>query len=286
MAADPGVSFVTRAPEKQPDLAAAPHTARPKVWIEGVMKSYSSKAVDNLLALRDVNLQVRPGEFISLLGPSGCGKTTLLKIIAGLVPFDSGRVDIDRDPVTEPSSKVAMVFQNFGLFPWRTVRGNVEFGLEAAGVPGKLRRETAEEYINLVGLGRFSNSHPSQLSGGMQQRVGLARALAVRPEILLMDEPFGALDAHTRELLQFEMLSILQKTQATIILVTHSVDEALVLSDRIAVFSPSPGHIMEVLDVDLPHPRDAAVKSLPRYAAMRQHIWDALRPVAKKDDAS
>jgi len=256
----------------------APHKGRPKVTLKNVMKSYRSKAVENLLALRDVNLDIRAGEFISLLGPSGCGKTTLLKIIAGLVSFNEGRVDIDQDPVTEPSPKVAMVFQNFGLFPWRTVRGNVEFGLEANGVPARERRQIAEEYLELVGLSRFAQSNPTQLSGGMQQRVGLARALAVRPEILLMDEPFGALDAHTRELLQFEMLSILERTQATIILVTHSVDEALVLSDRIAVFSPSPGHITEVLDVDLPHPRDQAVKALPRYTAMRQHIWDALRP--------
>jgi len=258
-----------------------PPVERPKVHIKSLMKSYRSKAVANMLALRDVNLDVRAGEFISLLGPSGCGKTTLLKIIAGLVRFEEGFVDIDKDPVTEPSRKVAMVFQNFGLFPWRTVRGNVEFGLEAAGVSRKERRNIAEHYIELVGLSRFSHSHPSQLSGGMQQRVGLARALAVRPEILLMDEPFGALDAHTRELLQFEMLSILQKTQATIILVTHSVDEALVLSDRIAVFTPSPGHIMEVIDVNLPHPRGQMVKALPQYAEMRHHIWDALRP--KKD---
>jgi NitT/TauT family transport system ATP-binding protein len=273
--------MLTEAEGHAQQATGTPPVERPKVHIKSLMKTYRSKAVANMLALRDVNLDVKAGEFISLLGPSGCGKTTLLKIIAGLVPFEEGMVDIDKDPVTEPSAKVAMVFQNFGLFPWRTVRGNVEFGLEAAGVPGKERREIAEHYIELVGLSRFSQSHPSQLSGGMQQRVGLARALAVKPEILLMDEPFGALDAHTRELLQFEMLSILQKTQATIILVTHSVDEALVLSDRIAVFTPSPGHIMEVIDVDLPHPRGQAVKSLPQYAEMRQHIWDSLRP--KKD---
>ena len=270
--------MLSDAARTSPRVTAPPPNERPKVRIAQLMKSYRSRAVESLLALDDVNLDVRAGEFISLLGPSGCGKTTLLKIIAGLVPFDSGLVDIDKDPVTEPSPKVAMVFQNFGLFPWRTVRGNVEFGLEAAGMPARERREIADHYINLVGLNRFSQSHPSQLSGGMQQRVGLARALAVKPEILLMDEPFGALDAHTRELLQFEMLSILQQTQATIILVTHSVDEALVLSDRIAVFSPSPGHIMEVLDVELPHPRDQAVKSLPAYAQMRQHIWESLRP--------
>ena len=273
-----GPSMLTDTDGNAPQTAGRAQVERPKVRIKGLNKSYRSKALESMLALRDVNLDVKAGEFISLLGPSGCGKTTLLKIIAGLVPFDEGLVDIDRDPVTEPSPKVAMVFQNFGLFPWRTVRGNVEFGLEAAGMGKVERRAIADEYIDLVGLSRFSQSYPSQLSGGMQQRVGLARALAVRPEILLMDEPFGALDAHTRELLQFEMLSILQRTQATIILVTHSVDEAMVLSDRIAVFSPSPGHIMEVIDVELPHPRGQAMKALPHYAEMRHHIWDLLRP--------
>jgi len=250
----------------------------PKLHIENLGKTYPSRALESVVALRDVNLDIRAGEFISLLGPSGCGKTTLLKIIAGLVPLTSGTLEIDRKPVVEPLPTVAMVFQNFGLFPWRTVRGNVEFGLEAQGVGARERRKIAEEYITLVGLSRFGKSHPNQLSGGMQQRVGLARALAVKPEILLMDEPFGALDAHTRELLQFEMLSILQRTKATIILVTHSVDEALVLSDRIAVFSSSPGTILEVLDVNLPHPRDEAVKALPEYVEMRHHIWNSLRP--------
>jgi NitT/TauT family transport system ATP-binding protein len=202
----------------------------------------------------------------------------MLKIVAGLVPYNSGRVQIDGKDVHEPSKDVALVFQNFGLFPWRTVKGNVEFGMEAAGVAAKERRERAAEYIELVGLKKFTHSHPGQLSGGMQQRVGLARALAVRPQILLMDEPFGSLDAHTRELLQLELLGILARTGATILFVTHSVDEALLLSDRIAVFSSSPGRIIENISVDLPQPRDEAIKSLPRYAEMREHIWEQLRP--------
>jgi len=256
----------------------------PKVAVHDVVKTYEGRDPDGrptrVRALDGATFDVRSGKFISLLGPSGCGKTTLLKIIAGLLPFDSGLVQIDARDVKEPLENVALVFQNFGLFPWRTVLGNVEFGLEAAHVPAKERRERATEYIHLVGLDRFVNSHPHQLSGGMQQRVGLARALAVRPEVLLMDEPFGALDLHTRELLQFELLSILQRTKATIVFVTHSVDEALVLSDRIAVFSSSPGRIIEIRDVKLPHPRDEAVKSLPLYAEMRQHIWESLRPPA------
>jgi NitT/TauT family transport system ATP-binding protein len=271
-----GVEMLTQA--EAPAIKDVRQRMQPKVQVQNLVKTYKSRAIERMLALNDVNLDIKAGEFISLLGPSGCGKTTLLKIIGGLIRYDSGAVVIDNEPVVAPSPKVAMVFQNFGLFPWRTVRGNVEFGLEAAGIGKKERTEAAAHYIDLVGLSKFKDSHPSQLSGGMQQRVGLARALAVKPEILLMDEPFGALDAHTRELLQFEMLSILTKTQATIILVTHSVDEALVLSDRIAIFSPSPGTIMEVLDVDLPHPRGEAVKSLPRYAEMRLHVWDALRP--------
>ena len=256
--------------------------AAPKVAVHDVIKTYEGRGPDGkpvrVLALDGATVDVRNGEFMSLLGPSGCGKTTLLKIIAGLLPHDSGSVRIDGRDVREPLENVALVFQNFGLFPWRTVLGNVEFGLEASHVPAKERRDRALEYIHLVGLDRFRNSHPHQLSGGMQQRVGLARALAVRPEVLLMDEPFGALDLHTRELLQFELLGILQRTKATIVFVTHSVDEALVLSDRIAVFSSSPGRIIETIDVRIPHPRDEAVKTLPLYAEMRQHIWESLRP--------
>ncbi len=259
-------------------------SAAQKVTARDVRKVYETRgsqgAPKEVLALDGATVEVRAGEFVSLLGPSGCGKTTLLKIIGGLIPSTAGDVRVDGAVVREPSRKVAIVFQNFGLFPWRTVLGNVEFGLEAAGMPTKERRERAKEYIDLVSLTKFTHSHPSQLSGGMQQRVGLARALALRPEVLLMDEPFGSLDAHTRELLQFELLGILARTQATIVFVTHSVDEALVLSDRIAVFSPSPGRIIETLSVDLPHPRDEAVKSLPRYAEMREHIWERLRPPA------
>jgi NitT/TauT family transport system ATP-binding protein len=251
------------------------------IVLDGVCKSYRTKrggTTASTLALSGITLQVRRGEFLSLLGPSGCGKTTLLKIIAGLLTHDEGTVTLDGEPVTEPSAKVALVFQNFGLFPWRTVQGNVELGLECIGLPARRRREIALDYIKLVGLERFAQAHPKELSGGMQQRVGLARALAVRPEVLLMDEPFGALDAYTREVLQFELLSILEQTHATILLVTHSVDEALVMSDRVALFTSGPGRLLEVIDVDLPHPRDEAVKSLPAYSTMRAHIWESLRP--------
>lgn len=253
-----------------------------KIVIRDVSKAYrkaGAKAEEGeVIALQQVNLEVRNGEFLSFIGPSGCGKTTLLKIIAGLLTHDAGEVQIDGVRVTGPAKRKAMVFQNFGLFPWRTVMGNVEFGLEAQSVGTKERREKAMACLELVGLEKFANNHPHELSGGMQQRVGLARALAVEPEILLMDEPFGALDAHTRELLQFELLRILNRTKSTICFVTHSVDEALVLSDRVALFSARPGRIIDVLTVDLPRPRDQAVKALPEYVEMRQIIWDALKP--------
>lgn len=262
-----------------------------KIVVEGLSKLYRKAgtgkrgAPQEVEALRNVNLTIQAGEFLSLIGPSGCGKTTLLKIIAGLLPYDGGKLLIDGKPEHGPSRKKAMVFQNFGLFPWRSILANIEFGLEAHGVGVAERRERAEHYLHMVGLNGFSQSYPHELSGGMQQRVGLARALAVEPEILLMDEPLGALDAHTREVLQFELLQILSRTQATIIFVTHSVDEALVLSDRVALFSPRPGRITELLSVDLPRPRNEQVKALPNYIELRQHIWQALKPVKAGQEA-
>jgi NitT/TauT family transport system ATP-binding protein len=254
----------------------------PKIVIDHVEKFYrklgKSGQTDLVHALRDVNLTIEEGEFVSLLGPSGCGKTTLLKALDGLVPYDRGEIRVSGRPISGPGRDRAFVFQNFGLFPWRTVFGNVVFPLEAAGRPKAEREAIARTYIEMVGLTGFIDHHPHELSGGMQQRVGIARALAVNPEILLMDEPFGALDAQTRELMQIELLAIWERTRKTVVFVTHSVDEAIFLSRRIAIFSAHPGTIVEVLDVPFAYPRtDGNVKLDPRFAELRFRIWEMLK---------
>jgi NitT/TauT family transport system ATP-binding protein len=263
--------------------AASPdrHPGAAKIEINHVEKFYV-KAIKgggtaSVHALRDINLTIGDGEFVSLLGPSGCGKTTLLKCLDGLIPIDSGEVRVSGKPITGPGRDRAFVFQNFGLFPWRTVLGNVVLPLEAAGRPKAEREAIARRNIEMVGLTAFIDHHPHELSGGMQQRVGIARALSVDPAILLMDEPFGALDAQTRELMQIELLQIWDRTRKTIVFVTHSVDEAIFLSSRIAVFTAHPGTIMEVLSVPFGYPRNEAVKLDPAFAELRHTIWEMLR---------
>jgi len=204
-------------------------------------------------ALENINLEVKPSEFLCIVGPSGCGKTTLLRMIAGLDYPTSGEIILDGTPVQGPSPDRGMVFQEFSLFPWRTVLKNVEFGLRIQGKRDIKR--TAERYIELVGLKGFEHSFPFQLSGGMKQRVAIARALATEPAILLMDEPFGSVDAQTRNVLQEELLEIWKRTKKTILFVTHSVDEAVYLADRVVVMSLRPGRILEVLSVDIERPR-------------------------------
>jgi NitT/TauT family transport system ATP-binding protein len=254
-----------------------------RIEIDRVEKFYTKtsrkgKAEEKVHALREVSLDVEHGEFVSLLGPSGCGKTTLLKALDGLVPIEAGEIRVGGKKITGPGRDRAFVFQNFGLFPWRNVMGNVVFPLEAAGRPKREREEIAKGYIEMVGLTKFIEHHPHELSGGMQQRVGIARALATDPQILLMDEPFGALDAQTRELMQVELLQIWGKTGKTIVFVTHSVDEAIFLSQRIAVFTSHPGTIKEVLTVPFGYPRtEGNVKLDPKFAEMRHNIWLMLR---------
>ena len=208
-----------------------------------------------LVALYNISLAIRKNEFVSLLGPSGCGKTTLIRIIAGLLPADCGEVLVNGQAVTVPGRDRCMVFQQFGLLPWRTVLSNVEFGLEIDGVPKDERSARAGQYLELVGLKGFERYYPHQISGGMQQRVGIARALSKKPDILLMDEPFGAVDAQIREQLQEELLKIWSRTDTTVVFVTHSIDEALYLSDRVVVMQARPGRIKEEVSVDLPRPR-------------------------------
>jgi len=223
--------------------------------IEHLTKEFP-KDKEILTAIEDFSLEVKEGEFVCILGPSGCGKTTLLRIIAGLESKTGGSIKLDGREIVGPGSDRGMVFQEFALFPWRTVRRNVEFGLEIRKVPLNERRRLADEYITLVGLKGFENSYPYELSGGMKQRVGIARALANNPEALLMDEPFGALDAQTRNMMQKELLRIWEQTKKTVIFITHSVDEACYLADRIVVMTSRPGTVKDIFSIDLARPRD------------------------------
>lgn len=232
-----------------------------------------------VVAFRNVELNVRSNEVLCIVGPSGCGKTTLLRCIGGLLAPSSGQVLIDGQLVSSPRPGVAIVFQHFGLLPWKTVMDNVAFGLKIARVSRLQLAERLEHYIRLVGLAGFEKHYPYQLSGGMQQRVGLARALAVHPEILLMDEPFASVDAQTREVLQEELLQLHDRERKTMIFITHSIDEAIILGDRVAVMASRPGRVKEVLQVNFPRPRDpAAIRAQPRYTEIRNHIWEELRP--------
>jgi NitT/TauT family transport system ATP-binding protein len=232
-----------------------------------------------VVAFRNVELNVRSNEVLCIVGPSGCGKTTLLRCIGGLLTPSSGEVLIDGEPIRAPREGVAIVFQHFGLLPWKTVVDNVAFGLRIARLPRQRVAEKVEHYIHLVGLAGFENHYPYQLSGGMQQRVGLARALVIDPEILLMDEPFASVDAQTREVLQEELLQLHDRERKTMIFITHSIDEAIILGDRVAVMASRPGRVKEVLQVNFPRPRDpATVRAEPRYTEMRNHIWEELRP--------
>jgi NitT/TauT family transport system ATP-binding protein len=225
------------------------------VRFEDIDKRYIGREHE-VLALTGINLTIEEGEFVSLLGPSGCGKSTLLKILAGLLPASAGRVLLNGTEITAPGPERAVVFQDYALFPWMTVEGNVEFGLEARGVPAQERRRTSAELLALVGLSEFASRYPHHLSGGMKQRVAIARALAVAPEILLMDEPFGALDAQTRSLLQNEVLRIWELYKKTILFVTHAIDEAVFLSDRVVIMTARPGQIKEIIKIDAERPRD------------------------------
>jgi NitT/TauT family transport system ATP-binding protein len=247
-----------------------------KIEVDNASKLFREGAV---VAFRNVALGVRPNEVLCIVGPSGCGKTTLLRCMAGLLAPSAGRVLIDGQEVRGPREGVAIVFQHFGLLPWKTVFDNVAFGLRVAGAPRQRVAEQVRRYIGLVGLGGFEQHYPYQLSGGMQQRAGLARALAVDPEVLLMDEPFASVDAQTREVLQEELLRIMDRERKTMVFITHSIDEAIVLGDRVAVMTARPGRVKEILPISFPRPRNpAAVRAEPHYTELRNHIWEELRP--------
>ena len=253
------------------------HSQSAVLSVSGINKSFSrdGKAVK---VLQDVNFSIRSGTLTSIIGPSGCGKTTMLRIVDGLVKADSGEVVFEGRRITTPEPKMAFVFQQFGLLPWRNVLNNVEFGLQIRNVEPEMRRTIAMKYIELVGLRDFVNHYPHELSGGMQQRVGLARALAIDPDVLLMDEPFASVDMQTREILQRELLRIIKGTiRKTTLLVTHNVDEAIFLSDEIILLTTRPASVAKVLKVNLPEERwKFDPHLLPEYTDLRQEIWHFL----------
>ena len=236
------------------------------IAIEGLSKSFETQRRTSHLALADISLDVAQGEFVSILGPSGCGKSTLLYIVGGFVQPTTGSVAVDGEPVTGPGPDRGPVFQEFALFPWKTVLGNVMYGPRQQGVKSAEAEAQSRRLIEMVGLKGFENFYPKELSGGMKQRVALARTLAYHPAVLLMDEPFGALDAHTRTRLQNDLLDIWDTQRKTVLFVTHSVEEAVFLSDKVVVMTRSPGRIKQVVDIDLSRPRRRAELLLdPRY---------------------
>jgi NitT/TauT family transport system ATP-binding protein len=253
----------------------------PELEFVNVRKSYQSPKGENLLALADFSLRVDGGRFVTVVGPSGCGKTTLLRMAGGLIPSDSGQIRLDGAALTGPSPKMSMVFQGIGLMPWKSIEGNVALGIQLQAHRHKLGGKEAqlvESTLGMVGLKGFEHYYPYQLSGGMQQRVGLARALVRQPEILLMDEPFGALDAQTRAVLQDELLSLWGRVKSTVLFITHDLDEAIYLSDQVVIMGRRPGRIKQVLEVKLPQPRysyDARAEK--EFARLRSIAWQSIK---------
>ncbi len=250
---------------------------QPRIAMSGAGKRYGT-----LQVFRDVELTVGEREVLAIIGPSGCGKTTLLRCIDGLIPLSAGEIKVEGERVTAPREGVAMVFQHFGLFPWKTVFQNVAYGLKLAGASRAQTAEKVPKFIELVGLTGFENYYPYQISGGMQQRCGLARALSVEPRVLLMDEPFGAVDAQTREILQFELLRIWEERPTAMIFVTHSIEEAVLLGHRVIVLKGRPSSIHETITIDLPHPRTRETLREPRFAELREQVWGTLMREARE----
>jgi NitT/TauT family transport system ATP-binding protein len=248
-----------------------------RLEVENACLSYGELDV-----LADLSLNVGSSEIVSIVGPSGCGKTTLLRCVGGLNQLNRGKIRIDGQVVERPLRSVSMVFQHFGLFPWKTVRENVAYGLRLAGASAAEIAERVPQFIKLVGLGGFENAYPYQMSGGMQQRCGLARALAVEPSVLLMDEPFAAVDAQTREILQFELLRIWDARPTSMIFVTHSIDEAVLMGDRVFVLKGRPSSIQKIVAVDLAHPRTRETLQQARFAELRELVWNTLMAEARE----
>jgi len=251
----------------------------PKIEVEKLFKKFVfAKDGTNIQVLEKFSFSLKANEILGIIGPSGCGKTTLLYIIAGFIPYDSGRVSYDGEPITAPSAKRTVMFQEYGLFPWMTVEANIEFGLKAKGISRNERREIARNFIELVHLKGFENKYPHQLSGGMKQRVGVARALAPNPEVVLMDEPFASLDSLTREIMQEEILRIWGETNKALLLITHNIEEAIFLSDRVLIMSARPGKVKEIVPIDLEKPRLPEIKRKNmRFLKLKDYISQSLR---------
>jgi ABC-type nitrate/sulfonate/bicarbonate transport system ATPase subunit len=255
----------------------AVHGGHTRIVVAGAGKRFGDHQV-----FRNVDFSVGNREVLAIIGPSGCGKTTLLRAIDGLMPLTEGEILIEDEKVVEPREGIAMVFQHFGLFPWKTVYQNVAYGVKLAGASAAVIAEKVPQFIDLVGLNGFEHHYPYQISGGMQQRCGLARALAIEPHVLLMDEPFGAVDAQTREILQFELLRIWEMRPTTMVFVTHSIEEAVLMGDRIVVLKGHPAGVHEDIRVDLTRPRTRATLSERRFAELREYVWGTLMADAKK----
>ena len=259
--------------------------ARP-VILEGrnVFKRFPTSDGGEHTVLKDISFQVHSREFLSIIGPSGCGKSTLIRILTGLESATSGEILLDGKPVVSPGAERGMVFQKYTLFPWLTVCGNVMFGLESIGKDRDTAENVALQWLDIIGLGKYADYYPRQLSGGMQQRVAIARALVPQPRVLLMDEPFGALDAQTRTQMQNYLLEVWRNIDITIIFVTHDLDEAVYLSDRILALKANPGEINELIEVPLPRPRRSRMLLEPEFLATREHIDKLIRPPVKRED--
>ncbi len=259
-------------------------TAPAKLSLSGVRKEFRVRG-QSFTALDDITVDVRDGEFLVLVGPSGSGKSTLLDLLGGLSSPSSGRLLLDGAPITGPGLDRGVVFQQYALLPWRTARTNIEFGLEAKGIRRRERRRIADDYLELVGLAGFGDRYPHELSGGMKQRVAIARSLAFDPQVLLMDEPFAALDAQTRESLQDELLRIWRTTGKTILFITHGIDEAVYLGQRVAVLTSRPGRVKAVVEIDLERGDVEDLRSSERFRELRHHIWSLLHDeVARAQD--
>jgi NitT/TauT family transport system ATP-binding protein len=263
-----------------------------KVTIKNLKKSYTTRDKDGkndkeFLAIENFTLGIKKGEFVTIVGPSGCGKSTFLDMLAGLSKPTSGEIYIDGKLITGPDLDRGIILQGYALFPWLTAQENIEFGLEIKGMSKDKRREISSKFINLVGLNKFEKRYPHELSGGMKQRVAIARALAYNPEVLLMDEPFAAVDAQTRELLQEELLTIWEKTNKTIVFITHSIEEAIFLGDRVVVMSANPGKIKEIIKINLQRPRSIVdIRDSKAFNENRNRIWQLLHVSEKKKESA
>jgi NitT/TauT family transport system ATP-binding protein len=248
-----------------------------KVQAAHLYKRFENRATgEPIEVLQDISLSVASGEFVTIVGPSGCGKTTLLRIFAGLIPASQGQALLDGRAITQPSPSVGFVFQSDNLMPWRTVWDNIGLGPELRGESRKSYAPRIERLLELVGLSGFARYYPHQLSGGMRQRVNLARALAIQPDVLLMDEPFASLDAQTREIMQDELLRIWRATRNTVVFITHQIDEALFLADRLLILAARPGHVQETLEVEIPRPRSLELKRSAHFAELADHVWHGI----------